>query len=327
MAFPVGAALGLGAGIAGFFSDKAKNKRAKEELALQKQLADQQIDISKYIQQLSKDLMAKGTAQVDPYGGRTGYDTATGTYYSTLGEGQQALQRASDAEEAQRLGVDQVLRRRAMQDAEGLRADASSAGRTALGDLQRFKQGVGRVDPERLASIMRLDRQGAVNAGYDDAERAASTLQLRTGSSAIGDALNRIATDRVRAQAQIGNPEVEALTTAEGLNRGRLGDLSGLYDMFSNKGSQYNDVAFTPSPYAAIADSKVADNMKFDLSKYDVAQGGSGTAAAGIGSAAAGIRQGYQLSEANRIHAPLSKFLTGLSNNTDSLTSLAKLFG
>jgi hypothetical protein len=36
--------------------------------------------------------MARGSTQVDPYGGVTGYDPATKTYKATLGPAQQALQ-------------------------------------------------------------------------------------------------------------------------------------------------------------------------------------------------------------------------------------------
>lgn len=300
--------------VAGLISDKNKNKRSKQELDTQRALASRQIDISKYIEDLSRELMSKGTTQVDPYGGTTGYDPATGAYRSTLGPAQQRTQAASDAEEAARLTIDQELRRAGLASSEGLRSDAARASGAALGDIDNFRRGIGRVDPNELASRIRLDRTAAVNAGYDDAERAAQTIQTRTGSSAVADALRRLATDRVRAQAQIGSPEVEGLQLADTLNQGRSTQLGNFYNMFTNEGRDFHDAPFTPAPYAAAADAKIADNMRFDLGKYEVAQGGSGTAAAGIGSAAAGLRQGYQLSEANRVAAPTARFMAGLTD-------------
>jgi hypothetical protein len=316
---------GLISGGLGLIADKKKNKRAKEQFALDKKLADQQIDISKYIQDLSKQLMARGSNMEDPYGGTSGYDAATGTYKTTLGGAQKGLQETSDAEEAARLTLDQAIRRGGLADFEKIRGGAVNQASSMLDQLTNFDRGIGQVDAGGLASRMRLDRQGAVNAGYDDAARAAQTLQTRTGSSAVGDALNKLAVDRVRAQAQIGDPEVEALQLAEGINQGRKTNLLEGYGQMADRGQSFYDAAFNPAPYAGIADAKNADMMKFDLSKFDIAQGGSGTAAAGIGNAAAGLRQGYNISEANRIHAPTAKFVSGADKAlSDSLMQLIK---
>jgi hypothetical protein len=304
-------------GVMGLKADRAKNKRAKEELALQKQLAGQQIDLSKYIQGLSQQLMSQGSGMVDPYGGSTTYDPVSKRWISTMGVVPASLQAAADTEEAQRLTVDQAMRRRALQDLETRRSAASGEAGTSLDAMARFRQGIGAVDPAAISSQIRLDRQGAINAGYDDAERAATKLQLRTGSSAVGDALGSLARDRVRAQASIGSPEIEGLQLAEGINQGRSQNLAGLYNMFSGQADKMYDAPFSPAPYAELAASRGQDAQKLDLSRYEVGMGGSGTAAAGIGSAAAGIRQGYQLSEANRIHAPGAKFVGALDKSLD----------
>lgn len=328
----IGPLIGVGASLLGTVlgnkADKAKNKRAAEELALQKLLANNQIDISKYIQQISKDVLAKGSNFEDPYGGKTYYDEATKTWKSTLGEVPRALQEASDAEELARLTTDQGIRRDALLSGEQGRSRAASQADAAIDDLSNFKRGIGRVDPADIGSRLRADRMGAINAGFDDAERAAGTLQTRTGSSAVGDALKRIALDRVRAQASIGSPEVEGLELAEGINQGRQGTLANLYSMFSDRGSRMPDVNFTPTPYAGIADAKTADAAKFDLGKFETAMGGSGTAAAGIGSAAAGLRAGYASSEANRVHAPTAKMIGAFGNVADDLANnIMKIFG
>jgi hypothetical protein len=151
---------------------------------------------------------------------------------------------------------------------------------------------------------------------------------LRTGSSAVTDALGELARERVRAQAQIGDPETEALLASEEINRGRLSDRSSIYDLFSNKAKGTYDTAFTPAPYAEIASQRGMDAGKFELGKYEVGQGGSATAAAGIGSSAAGLRQAYQLSEANRVHAPNAKLWAGIGSTIGGWEDkLTKVFG
>lgn len=319
---------GLVGSVAGLLSSKKTNKLSKQQLAEQKRLTDQQIKISDYIQQLSKELMARGSTQVDPYGGTTAYDPVTGTYRSTLGAVPAEIQAASDKEELARNTLDQEIRRRGLTDAEGIRSGAAREADTALLDLNDFRRGIGAVDPTALAARMRLDRQGAVNAGFDDAERAAQTLQTRTGSGALSDALARIARDRVRAQAEVGNPEVEALTLAEQLNTNRLNNIGSRYTQFADRGSNFYDAPYAPAPYAGIADAKIGDQMKFDLSKFDIAQGGSGTAAAGIGIAAAGLRQANQQFMENRVANPWGQFISSVDQTlSKSPLDLAKLFG
>jgi hypothetical protein len=326
---PVSTGLSLIGSLTSLFGDNKKYKLSKQQLDLQKQLADHQISIDDYIQGLSKQLMGMGSTQVDSYGGTTGYDPATKTYRSTLGAIPQALQDASDREEAKRLTVDQALRRGAMSDAERNRLLAGGAERQSLDEIERFKRGIGAVDEGQLASAIRLNREREVNAGYDDAERAAQTLGLRTGSSAVGDALTALARDRVRAQAQIGDPALEALQTAQGVNSQRSGDIMNQYGVFGNRASIMPDVSFTPAPYAGIADAKLGDQQKFDLSKFDVAQGGSGLAATGIGQAATGLRQAYDTSplKTGNILSSIGQTVGAAGNNKDITSALMKLFG
>jgi Arc/MetJ family transcription regulator len=195
--------------------------------------------------------------------------------------------------------------------------------------LDASSEGIGAVDEGQLASAIRLNREREVNAGYDDAERAAQTLGLRTGSSAVGDALTALARDRVRAQAQIGDPALEALQTAQGVNSQRSGDIMSQYGVFGNRASIMPDVSFTPAPYAGIADAKLGDQQKFDLSKFDVAQGGSGLAATGIGQAATGLRQAYDTSplKTGNILSSIGQTVGAAGNNKDITSALMKLFG
>jgi hypothetical protein len=296
--------------VSGLISSKKTNKLNKAQLAEQKRLTDQQIKISDYINSLSQDLMAKGSTQVDPYGGTTGYDPVTGTYKSTMGAVPGQIQGASDAEEFARYVSDQALRRQGLAESDKIRHTAYLDSDAAMQEMQDFRRGIGKLDPTALASRMRLNREQQVNAGYDDAERAAQTLQLRTGSSAVGDALGRLARDRVRAQLEIGDPETEALQLAEQVNSNRFNTIASRYTSMADRGSNFYDAAFGPAQYAGIADAKTADAMKFDLSKYDVAQGGSGIAAQGIGQAASGLRSANQAFMQNRIANPWGNFVS-----------------
>jgi hypothetical protein len=89
------------------------------------------------------------------------------------------------------------------------------------------------------------------------------------------------------------------------------------------------DVSFTPAPYAGIADAKLGDQQKFDLSKFDVAQGGSGLAATGIGQAATGLRQAYDTSplKTGNILSSIGQTVGAAGNNKDITSALMKLFG
>jgi hypothetical protein len=90
------------------------------------------------------------------------------------------------------------------------------------------------------------------------------------------------------------------------------------------------DVAFAPAPYAATADAKNADQMKFDLSKYDAAQGGSGTAAQLV--LVALLLDCVQHTTLNPLKTAtcmvnVGASLGALGNNKDITSSLMKLFG
>jgi hypothetical protein len=314
--------------VSGLVSSKKTNKLTAAQLAEQKRMNDKQIEIADYIQSLSKDLMARGSTQVDPYGGTTKYDPATGTYTSSLGAVPKRIQDASDEEEFLRYTADQAMRRKGLADFEDIRGTAAGDASTAFNDMSDFRRGIGAVDPASLAARMRVSRERAVNAGYDDAERAAQTLQTRTGSSAIGDGLNRLARDRVRAQAEIGDPEIEALQLADNLNTNRFNTIASRYTAMADRGQNFYDAGFGPANYSAIADAKIGDQMKFDLSKYDLAQGGSGTAGATIGNAAAGLRQANQQFMQNRVANPFGNFVSQIDQAMDEAAKSGfKLFG
>lgn len=319
MPFPFAAAAGLaGAGL-GFLSDRKQNKLMKKQLKIDKQLADRQVDISKYIEQFARQAAGLNGDMSDPFGGYIRFNPATGKYEINLNPQEQAVQEASYGEELDRMTKDQDIRRRGLTDFERLRSQSSNQADIAREDLSAFKRGVGRIDPASVAGQLRADRTRAINAGYDDAERAAQTLQLRTGSSSLSDALANLARDRVRAQAQIGSPELEAIEFSEGINQGRQSGLAGLYDMFGGEARGFYDAQYNPSTYNDAAMARLGDRMKFDLSKLDLAMGGGAQAASSIGNAAAGLRAGTQVYNQGRIHAPGAKLIGALGNFFGSL--------
>lgn len=296
-------------GFLGAKADKRANKRAKEQYKLDKAASDRQIEISKYIEQYAKQAAGLSSDSTDIYGSKTWLNPATGKYEIVMGDTPRAIQGASDQEEQKRYSVDQAIRARGLQDFENMRGRSVTEADRSLDRIHNFDRGIGRLDAGQLGSQIRNDRTRAVNSGYDDAERAATKLQLRTGSSAVGDALTALARDRVRAQAQIGSPEVEALQMAEGINQGRSNDNFARYQGFGNEGRAFYDAAYSPSTREAELFARLGDAQKFDLSKLDLASGGSASAASTIGNAAAGLRAGYLASEANRVRAPWGQFI------------------
>lgn len=314
MVLGLGTILGIGSGIAGLIGDSKKNKRAKEQLRIDRDIANEQIDLSNYLEEIARGLMGQNSAIRDAYDGVTGYDPVTGTWGSAMRPGERAVQDASDQEELARNTIDQQMRRQALQEAEGRRGRAGVEADQSMRDLSLFRQGVGAADPTSIASSLRLGREAAVNAGFDDAARAATTLQARTGSSSIADAIADIGRQRGRAIAETrGTPDVEGLTLADQLNTNRLNNLSGRYGMYTGVANNVYDAAFNPSTAADDAFNRSATVQGLDLSRIGTALGGVGTAISGLGSAGSTGRAGYQTAEQNRVTSPFGSFLSGLS--------------
>lgn len=304
--------------VSGYKADKKTNKLSKQQLAIDRDLANRQIDISKYIEQLAREVAGRGSDVSDSYGNKAYYDPTTKTYKTELGGVQKQLQDASDQEELRRQVADNAIRRQGLNQFEQSRQRSSGEAGTALSRLNAFRRGIGRVDPQQVASMLRADRTGAVNAGYDDAERAAQTLQLRTGSSSLTDALANIGRDRARSLATtMGSPELEGLQYSEGINKDREARLFDIYSGFNQEGKSFYDTAFAPSTAADKADARLADAMKFDLSKFDLAMGGSGSAASTIGRAQALGQQGFQNYMGNRVVNPTGKLIGGIDTMID----------
>jgi len=314
----IGAGLGAAGSIAGFLGDKKTNKLAKKAYEDQKKLSDKQSGIADYISQLAKQAATTSSDVYDPSGGFTRFNPATGKYEYALGAEQQGIQGASYGEELLRNTVDQGVRRQGLLDAERMRQMASGRADRALTDIDAARRGIGMVDPAAVAGQLMASRTGQLNAGYDDAERAARTMQLRTGSSAVGDALTSLARDRVRAQAGLGTPGLEGLEFAEGINQGRNQQNYGVYGQMHGIGSNFYDAQFAPSTYEQLGRENLGKQMDFDMSKLDLAMGGGSQAGQTLANAGTGLRQGYDAFAKTRVASPTSKLLTGLGNAASS---------
>lgn len=315
----IGDAFSVAGAIAGKKAAKKKNKLAKEQYAEQQKLTDKQVASADWITQIAKQLAAQGTGTTDPYGGGTSYDPVTGTWSSSLSAPQAAVQDASYAEELARNTNDQNIRRQGVQSSENARGAAAGQAAATLGDINAFKSGVGAVDAGKLATTLRTNRTAAVNAGYDDAARAANTISLRSGASA-GDALSRIARSRAQSIATtMGDPELEALQAADTSNNQRFNNNLNAYNIFDTKGRQFIDTAFNPSSYAKDAVDNTFKTQALDLQTKDAAIGGASNAGALVGSGAAGLRQAAGIQNANTNYNGTADMLRGFGNAADSI--------
>jgi len=297
---------------------KAAKKMAKNEYKDQKALTGKQTGIADYIQELAARAAGTNSDIYDPSGGFTRFNPATGKYEYALGREQQGIQGASYQEELMRNTQDQALRRGGLADFERMRQRSSGRADRALDDIDAARRGIGMVDPNAVAGQLLTSRTGQMNAGYDDAERAARTMQLRTGSSAVGDALTALARDRVRAQASMGTPGLEGLEFAEGINQGRNQQNYGTYGAFGDEARGFYDAQFNPSAYEQLGRENLGKQMEFDMSKLDLGMGGAAKAGGVVNNAATGQQNAYTGTNKLATSSPFAKLMEGGSSLIDS---------
>lgn len=313
-----GALFDIAGSIAGLLGNQAKNRDAKLQFAQQKDLANSQSGIAGLLQQIAIAQGNKGTGTSDEYGGGAQYDPATGTWKSTLGAPQKAVQDASYSEEAARMSGDQAIRRYGLGQADQLRQGAVGDAQSAQRSYNLFNQGVGAVDPDSIAASMRLSRTGAVNAGYDQAQKAAGTMSLRTGTAA-GDTFAGLARNRAQDLARsAGDPYTEALQLAEGINNSRGQQKLGAYNLFADRGSNFYDAQFNPSTYAQQGQDNAFKSAGLQLDNFNASTGAMGNAAATYGSAAAGLRGGAQQQMQNTNYAAPAQFINSMGTALDN---------
>ena len=305
--------------------NKKAKKQAKREFKYQRGLQDKQVGIADYLQSLAKRAADTPSNIMDPFGGFTRFNPETGQYEFGLSPQQMAIQGASYGEELDRMTKDNAIRRTGLQDFERMRQRSSGMADQSVQDILAQRRGVGMVDPAALAGRMDVSNQRTLNAGYDDAERAARTLGLRTGAGgATGDALSSLARDRVRARASLGDPYLDALQMSEEINAGRTGQALDKYKLFGDEARGFYDAGFDPSQYEAMGRENLGKQMEFDLSKLDLGMGGSAKAAGVIGNAASGGREAYGQTAALRSSSPFANLASGASG---LIGEYAKRFG
>ena len=76
-------------------ADKKTNALNKAQLDLQQKGLDRQIEISKYIEELAKQVAGTHYGYTDAFGGGVTYDPATGTYKTTLNPQEKAIEEQS----------------------------------------------------------------------------------------------------------------------------------------------------------------------------------------------------------------------------------------
>ena len=311
----LGSILGGVSTIAGLIDSGKKNKQNKEALALQRDSFEEQKKYSEYLKQISDQVLAQQAGFTGADGSSVNFDKTTGATSATLSPERQGIQDASNAEELARFVIDQQIRRQGLVDAEGNRQQDNVDLDSSRQRNRAFNQGIGKVDPNQIASQLNLDRTSAVNAGFDEAARNATVLGQRTGNAAMGDSLTRLARERANQIALTrGSPEIEAMQIAEGINTGRRNTGLAEQNMFSGLANDFKDVGYTPAPYADIANAGILDQQRLDLARKEVAMGGNASAAANIGSAASGLRSAYGQYNDTRVDNRFGKAIDSLSS-------------
>lgn len=170
-------------------------------------------------QALAEKMDREGLATtVDANGNINYYDDKTNTWRTILAPQQAQINDASNLELLRSLSIDAPQAR-----GERLRAsqskllDQGTAG-TLRDQLNNTISGAGAQKAGNLASSLRLSREGAVNAGFDQTQTALNTQQLRTGTG-VGTAGAQLARARAAAIAQgMGNPDIEGLQLSKDMN-------------------------------------------------------------------------------------------------------------
>ena len=278
--------MSLLADAAAIFGASQANKASKKQLAFQKEQFEFQKKISNDMLAMAKQAQRQGLAtQVDSRGNVVYYDEASNTWKSVLSLSSQALQDTSDREQLQQLGPDAAMargdrlanaRRRSI---EGATADAD------LASYQRMQSQGGQYQPDALAASMRLNREGVVNDAFNDVSSNLATQALRSGATGGAGAASRLARARAQALAEMrGNPEIEAMQLAQGMNNTQTNNVLNRYNLMASRAGNSGDAPFNPSG--------VGENVGTALAQSRANAGAGVNSAGGItGNAAAGLRQ------------------------------------
>lgn len=237
-------ALGAGNMISGILGQNKQAKLAKQQLAQQKALQDQQLAMAQEDQRLAR----AGTT--DELGNQLAYDPITNTWSTNLSATGKQISDANVGEQLRELQYDAPLARsESIANAHDRSAERQTAGtlRQQLNDNISGRTG---VNPNSIASAIRLGRAGASAAGQRQATRAFNTNAIRTGmgAGAAGDALadaGKVFADQ--AAMSMGNPELEGRQQADEMNQQSRGSLVDAYSAMASRAAGGGNISYTPS--------------------------------------------------------------------------------
>lgn len=223
----------LGAG-----SQKAQLKAQQQQNLAQNALNAKSIALAEKMDQ-------EGLAtQVDANGNITYYDATTNTWRTILSPQISQINDASNTELLRSLSIDAPLAR-----GERLRSSQSRLLDQGLADTLRRQAmntagGAGAVNPNDVASSLRLSRQGAINAGFDQVQTALNTQQLRTGTGNVNAAATLAKSRSNAIQQGLGNPDLEGLQLSKDMNATDLANAINNYGTVANRA--YGEEGITP---------------------------------------------------------------------------------
>lgn len=254
----IAAAGTLGAAGAGVYSNS-------QNLKAQQKQNEAQNALNAKSEALAEKMNQQGLAtQVDANGNITYYDAGTNTWRTILAPQQAQINDASNAELLRSLSVDAPMARgEALRNSQAKVLDQGNADalRQQLGNKITGK---GAQTGDEIASSLRLAREGAVNAGFDETQQGLTKLNLRTGIAPGGGGAASLAKARANAIAQtLGNPDLEGKQAASDMQATDLGNAINNYGTVANRAyatDGYNppNPSITPTLNASLAASRNA---------------------------------------------------------------------
>lgn len=228
----------VGSAVAGVSANNANIKAQQQQNQIQNALNAKSIALAEKMNQ-------QGLAtQVDANGNITYYDAEKNTWRTILAPQQAQINDASNTELLRSLSVDAPLARgEALRASQAKLLDQGTAS-TLREQLNNTAAGKGAQKSGDIASSLRLSRQAAVNAGFDQTQTALTTQGLRTGTG-----VQNIGADLARARANtiastMGNPDLEGTQAAGDMNATSLGNAINNYGTVANRA--YSTDGYTP---------------------------------------------------------------------------------
>jgi hypothetical protein len=278
-------ALGGGSLLSGILGQNKQAKLAKQQMAQQQAISQQEIELEQQAAQLAR------AGQVDQYGNKLSYDPTTNTWHTALSATGQQMSDADRSEQLKQLQYDAPLARGELLQAAARRSREGSTADALGQQLNDQISGNTAVKGSDIASSLRRSRVEAANAGMRQATRAFNTNAVRTGMGvgAYADALSEAGKNNADYMAQtMGNPDLEGMNAAEELNSTKRGSLVDAYSAMASRATGSPGFQYSPNGMS----STLAQSLS--SARGGAASGVSG-AASGIGQAGRNLQGTYSL--------------------------------